>query len=204
MFPLGTVVFPGSVYTLRVFEPRYLELVNYCIENQESFGVCLISRGHEVGGGDERYDFGTLSKIKHVSKIGNEQLAISCIGERRFRVLEWQEDSPYPSADVEIKEVEDSQSISREQINMLRVVASNTAKTIAQMTGLSPKMLPAIRSEMIEEIYNIAEHSYLGSYDRYKVLSSESLEARFNCLERHLQEIDEMYTIELNLRNGPS
>jgi len=204
MFPLGTVVFPGSVFTLRVFEPRYLELVKYCIEYQESFGVCLISRGHEVGGGDERYDFGTLSKIKQVSEIGNEQLAISCIGERRFRVLEWQEDRPYPSADVQIMEVEDSQNISREQIDLLRAVASNTAKTIAQISGIPPKIIPPMRSDVMEEIYNLAEHSYLGTYDRYKVLSSQSLEARFNSLEEHLQEIDEMYTIELNLKNRPS
>ena len=164
----------------------------------------MISRGHEVGGGDERYDFGTLSKIKQVSEIGNEQLAISCIGERRFRVLEWQEDRPYPSADVQIIEVEDSQNISREQIDLLRAVASNTAKTIAQISGIPPKIIPPMRSDVMEEIYNLAEHSYLGTYDRYKVLSSQSLEARFNSLEEHLQEIDEMYTIELNLKNRPS
>ena len=54
---------------------------------------------------------------------------------------------------------------------------------------------------MIEEIYHLAEHSYLGAYDRYKVLSSETLEARFNLLFQLLRDLDEMYTGELKLRN---
>ena len=48
MFPLGSVIFPESLFTLRVFEPRYLELVKDCIETG-GFGVCLIAKGHEVG-----------------------------------------------------------------------------------------------------------------------------------------------------------
>ena len=87
---------------------------------------------------------------------------------------------------MQIIEVEDSQNISREQIDLLRAVASNTAKTIAQISGIPPKIIPTMRSDVMEEIYNLAEHSYLGTYDRYKVLSSQSLEARFNSLEEHL------------------
>ena len=204
MFPLGSVVFPGGVFTLRVFEPRYLELVKHCIENRKNFGICLISRGHEVGGGDERYDFGTLSKINQVSEIGNGQLAISCIGERRFRVLEWQDENPYPNAVVEIREVAESHNIDRKQLEKLRVIASNTAKSVSQLSGIPKKELPPRSSQIIDEIYRIAEHSYLGAYDRYKVLSSETLDARFDCLTELLEEIDEMYTSELNLRNRPS
>ena len=55
-------------------------------------------------------------------------------------------------------------------------------------------------ANIIEEIYHLAEHSYLGAYDRYKVLSSETLEARFNLLSELLHDLEEMYTGELKLR----
>ena len=50
MFPLSSVIFPESLFTLRVFEPRYLELVKECVMTGRGFGVCLIAKGHEVGG----------------------------------------------------------------------------------------------------------------------------------------------------------
>ena len=90
MFPLSAVVFPGSAFTLRVFEPRYLELVKDCVDNSQLFGVCLIEKGHEVGGGDERYEFGTLAEILQVVQIGNEsgpllQNVIDYRGKTSFR-----------------------------------------------------------------------------------------------------------------------
>ena len=56
-------------------------------------------------------------------------------------------------------------------------------------------------ANIIEELYHLAEHSYLGAYDRYKVLSSQSVDARFNLLYQLLRDLDEMYTAELKLRN---
>ena len=70
MFPLSSVIFPESLFTLRVFEPRYLELVKECVMTGRGFGVCLIAKGHEVGGGDERCDYGTVSEILQAVEIG--------------------------------------------------------------------------------------------------------------------------------------
>lgn len=53
MFPLGTVLLPGAILPLHVFEPRYQQLVRDCLDAPEhEFGVVLIDRGSEVGGGD--------------------------------------------------------------------------------------------------------------------------------------------------------
>ena len=54
MFPLGTVLLPGAVLPLHVFEPRYRQLVQDCLAGEPEFGVVLIERGSEVGGGDQR------------------------------------------------------------------------------------------------------------------------------------------------------
>ena len=201
MFPLGSVIFPESLFTLRVFEPRYLELVKECVITGGGFGVCLIAKGHEVGGGDERYEFGTISEILQVIEIGSGQLAINCVGRKRFRVLKWLEDNPYPKAVVEIEEVDDSQLVEKEQIDELRPVVLKIADTVFELSGIrQDKPIPSSEN-IIEDMYHLAEHSYLGSYDRYKVLSSETLEARFNLLCQLLEDLDEMYTGELKLRS---
>ncbi|MEN3314917.1 MAG: uncharacterized protein V7605_1151, partial [Acidimicrobiaceae bacterium] len=54
MFPLGTVLFPGLALPLHVFEPRYQSLVQACLDGDGHFGIVLIERGSEVGGGDVR------------------------------------------------------------------------------------------------------------------------------------------------------
>ena len=63
MFPLGSVLFPTMVLPLHIFEERYRALVADCLAGEQEFGVCLIERGFEVGGGDERTAVGTVAQI---------------------------------------------------------------------------------------------------------------------------------------------
>ena len=63
MFPLGSVLLPSMVLPLHVFEPRYRALVRDVLDGDGEFGVCLISRGHEVGGDDVRTDVGTVARV---------------------------------------------------------------------------------------------------------------------------------------------
>ena len=101
MFPLGTVVFPYSGVPLRVFESRYLELVDRVLEEKSSFGTVLIERGFEVGGGDVRSPIGTrLRVLAHQDLEGGHQ-AIVAAGVERVRVVEWLADDPHPWAMVE-------------------------------------------------------------------------------------------------------
>src|SRR5690606_10829216 len=63
IFPLGTVLFPGGVLPLRVFEPRYLELVRECAAADRPFGVCLITDGSEVGEAAQHEAIGCTARI---------------------------------------------------------------------------------------------------------------------------------------------
>ncbi|MEY2416532.1 MAG: uncharacterized protein QOH53_1866, partial [Ilumatobacteraceae bacterium] len=102
MFPLGTVLLPGVVLPLHVFEPRYLQLVRDCVEATEhEFGVVLIDRGSEVGGGDTRADVGVVAAMLQVAALDGGRFAVVTVGTRRFRVSSWLPDDPYPRADVE-------------------------------------------------------------------------------------------------------
>lgn len=87
LFPLHTVLFPGGVLPLRIFERRYLELVADCLRNDCGFGVCLIRSGHEVGDAAEAFTVGTLARIQDWDNTPEGLLAITVRGERRFRVL---------------------------------------------------------------------------------------------------------------------
>lgn len=101
MFPLSTVLFPHAPLALHVFEPRYQALVADCLAGDGELGVVLITRGSEVGGGDERAGVGTLARIEAASPLPGGRWAISTAGLRRLRVVEWLADDPYPRAVVE-------------------------------------------------------------------------------------------------------
>ena len=102
MFPLGTVLLPGVVLPLHVFEPRYQQLVRDCVDATEhEFGVVLIDRGSEVGGGDTRSDVGVVATMLQVAALDGGRFAVVTVGTRRFRVTSWLPDDPYPRADIE-------------------------------------------------------------------------------------------------------
>ena len=102
LFPLRIVLFPGMPVALQVFEPRYLALVEECLETGEPFGVALIDEGPEVGGDAKPYLIGTTAEIEDVTPLGDGRIALSGRGGRRFRIARLLDDaSPYLAADVE-------------------------------------------------------------------------------------------------------
>ena len=100
MFPLGSVLLPGMVLPLHVFEPRYRQLVRDCVAGDGEFGVVLIARGSEVGGGDVRTDAGTVARILQADELPDGRFVVGAVGLRRIRVERWLEDDPYPRAET--------------------------------------------------------------------------------------------------------
>jgi Lon protease-like protein len=86
LFPLGTVLLPGAELSLRIFEPRYLDLVRACCRDDIGFGVCAILDGHEVGAPAIPAVFGTEARIVDFTSLPDGLLGISVRGTRRFRV----------------------------------------------------------------------------------------------------------------------
>jgi Lon protease-like protein len=101
MFPLGSVLVPGMLLPLHVFEPRYRQLVHDCLAGDGEFGVVLIERGSEVGGGDVRSDAGTMARILRADRTPDGRFAVAAAGVRRIRVARWLDDDPYPRAEVD-------------------------------------------------------------------------------------------------------
>jgi Lon protease-like protein len=101
MFPLSTVLLPGEALALRVFEPRYRRMIADCMDGDGTFGVVLIARGSEVGGGDERLHVGTVAAIEDVTSAAPDgRFSLRVRGSERIRVERWLADDPYPKAEV--------------------------------------------------------------------------------------------------------
>jgi Lon protease-like protein len=101
MFPLSTVLLPGMPLSLRIFEERYLKLLGDLIaEENPEFGVVLIEKGPEVGGGEKRLPIGTIASVIDIGTL-EQFYGIESVGSQRFRVNAWLPDDPYPMADID-------------------------------------------------------------------------------------------------------
>lgn len=86
LFPLSTVLYPDGRLALRIFEPRYLDMVSRCLREDGTFGICLIETGGEVGEPAQPHVIGTESRIIDWDRNDDGLLGLTVRGERRFRI----------------------------------------------------------------------------------------------------------------------
>jgi uncharacterized protein len=88
LFPLRTVLFPGGLLPLRIFETRYVDMVGRCMREGEIFGVVLLESGTETAGPAQTASVGTAARIVDFQTLSDGLLGLLCRGERRFRIIE--------------------------------------------------------------------------------------------------------------------
>jgi Lon protease-like protein len=88
IFPLATILFPGGVLPLRVFETRYMDMVRECMKHDRPFGVCQISRGHDTGLPAEHERVGCLARITQWDMEQLGLLHLQVCGTQRFTIVE--------------------------------------------------------------------------------------------------------------------
>ena len=86
LFPLNTVLFPGGPLPLRIFEPRYLDMISRCLKADAPFGVVLIRDGAEAGLATT-HTVGTLARVTDWYQGSDGILGVTAVGEQRFRLL---------------------------------------------------------------------------------------------------------------------
>jgi Lon protease-like protein len=106
LFPLNTVLFPGMTLPLRVFEPRYLRMIQDCLDGEyvsgdPVFGVVLIKEGNEVDGPAVPHAIGTMARILSVEHQEQDLLNVTVVGEERVIIHDLSRDKPYLVGDVE-------------------------------------------------------------------------------------------------------
>jgi Lon protease-like protein len=102
LFPLRTVLFPGALLPLHIFEPRYRQMIGECLDGELPFGVVLIRNGSEVGGGAEPYTTGCTARITRVEKEPDGRMNIVSVGQDRFRIRSTSSERPYLLGEVEL------------------------------------------------------------------------------------------------------
>lgn len=111
LFPLNTVLFPGMPLPLHIFEDRYKQMINNCLEEKGPFGVVLIRNGKEaLGPLAQPHSIGCTARIVEVQKLSDGRMNITSVGERRFRIISLNYDSPYLIGNVEYYPLDEGDS----------------------------------------------------------------------------------------------
>ena len=191
MFPLSLVLFPGQILPLHVFEDRYRTMVEEIIDKDREFGVVLIERGSEIGGGDTRKSVGTLAEIIESEKSNDGRWLLITKGTKRIETSRWLEDSPYPRAEVSFLDEEE----------FLSGDTGDWRKIVTHM-----RRVLAILSELGDDVatvsINISEDPHVGSFqmssilpitpfDSQKLLEVDSVSKRCTLLKKFLTNLEE-------------
>lgn len=179
MFPLQTVLFPHTSLPLHVFEPRYRALVADCLSGDGELGIVLISRGSEVGGGDQRVGVGTLARIELASPLPGGRWSLLVSGVGRIEVLEWLPEEPYPQAVVaELAVKTDGDSLER----ALSSATAAVRRTRALMSETGRAAAPGADAELDPDpevaAWQVCALSPVTPFDAQRLLEIEGHEAR--------------------------
>jgi len=174
MFPLGLVHFPHVGLPLRVFEPRYRQLTIDCLDGDGTFGVVLIERGHEVGGGDSRFRVGTLTTIVEAGVGGDGLIHLDTRGVGRIRIRRWLDDAPYPRAEVvDLPEP----SVGAAEAALFESVERRVRRALALRSELAEPAAPhnlVLDPDPARALFQLAAIAPLGPVDHQRVLEAEA------------------------------
>ncbi|KQQ00763.1 hypothetical protein ASG06_15695 [Rathayibacter sp. Leaf185] len=193
MFPLGSVLLPHMPLPLRLFEPRYLRMLGDVLEDDSpSFGVVLIERGQEVGGGDQRFTVGTVARILNID--GAEAfVTLDSVGQDRFEVVRWYEDDPYPKAEVRhLDPLEWSSSLDgklQEAESAVRMALAVASEFVEQRYGAVVELAedPAAHAWQLAGVAPVTE------IDRLAFLRSTSMEELLEAVRERSAEATESF-----------
>lgn len=101
LFPLNTVLFPGMVLPLHIFEERYMLMIRRCLAEAQPFGVVLLKSGRPEGAFGDFHAVGTLAQITQTAQLAGDRMNIVTVGQKRFRILETYHEHPYLTGIVE-------------------------------------------------------------------------------------------------------
>jgi Lon protease-like protein len=204
MFPLGMVLFPTQLLPLHVFEPRYRQMTRDLLEGDGRFGVVLIERGSEVGGGDTRSDFGCVAQLVQAQQSADGRFALMAIGVERLRVRSWLPDDPYPRALVELVEDAESAMALPELDARYRASTAMLRRVLALAAELG-QPAPASTIEFSDDArtgsLQLCAAAPLGPFDRQRLLAASGADERLDLLEAYLVETQAFY--EARIAMGP-
>jgi len=213
MFPLGSVLLPGAILPLHVFEPRYRDMVRDClrVDGDPEFGQALITHGWETGGGDERAMVGTVARMLQVEALDEHRYALIAVGTRRIRINAWLPDDPYPLADVDDWPDDDPDAPGLAETVDAALVRVRAAQALAldvarRVDDSSPDAFDTdgdlergeISDDPLLASYHLAALAPIGPADRFRLLSAPGPAARLALLDEILDDVEAMLRFRLS------
>ena len=196
MFPLGSVLFPGQLLPLQIFEPRYHVMMTEVLAHDGQFGVVLIDRGSEVGGGDHRTDVGCVATVEEARVIDESRVGIVARGSHRVRINEWLADDPYPAAMVE--PVIDRERTAEIPPATMHACRSQLERLVALVAPGTQILLPELAPRALAD--HVSARFGFGPFDAQRLLATYSAIEQFDVLNGLLA--DAIAFIELQ-RSSP-
>jgi uncharacterized protein len=196
MFPLSAVLFPHTTMPLHVFEPRYRTLMRDCVEGDRRFGVVLIERGSEVGGGDTRAALGTRGVITRAGELPDGRWVLEVQGEAVVVIDEWLPDDPYPLALVHEPDPvpqEDPRPLLDDAVARLR-----RARALLSEHGSGPPLEPGLAldggGDAEVAAWQLCGAAPVSAYDAQRLLAADGAAERLGLM------VELMDDLELDLR----
>ena len=167
---------PAMPLSLRIFEERYLKLTgDLILEENPEFGVVLIARGPEVGGGEKRLEIGTIASVTDIGTL-DQFYGIESVGGQRFRVNAWLPDDPYPIADIDFLPDliwNDSLTLAREN---LELKVRNLLAFASEFGDLQYGPDTELSEDLMDSCWQLAGILPVGPLDQVDLLKSQSAE----------------------------
>lgn len=161
LFPLGTLLYPGSTMNLHIFEDRYKLMIGRCLDHGTPFGVVLIREGDEVAEGRvgarpaEPYSVGTVAQISANVKLEDGRYLLTAVGQSRFRTQYIVQHSPYLIASV-VELADEVDAGAARAADSLRVVYERYWQAVAVATGV-PAQAEDLPADPTELSYQLAD-----------------------------------------------
>jgi Lon protease-like protein len=204
MFPLGNVLVPHALLPLHLFEERYRVMIRDVLAGDREFGVVLIERGTEVGGGDVRGHLGTVARVLEAEEFDDGRWAVISAGTRRMRVVEWLPDDPYPRAVVE--ELDDGVT-GPDAHELVEEVRGRLTRLLARASELGDEVALAtteISEDPLVASFHATALTPIGPYDTQRLLAIDDPEERLAALLTVFDDVEEDLRLRLAMDEDPS
>lgn len=184
MFPLETVLYPHVAIALQLFEPRYRALGRDLSAGNGRFGIVLISRGSEVGGGEQRHAIGTRARVTEALELPDGQWQMIAHGEERIRIDTWLPDDPYPVALVQsLPDLEPEVEPAAEIVQRAERAVKRALTLKAELDEPAHSASLVIASDPVRASYELAAVAPVPVHDHQRLLEAESAYARLVLVE---------------------
>lgn len=207
MFPLGQVLFPSLVLPLHVFEPRYRALFSAIVDASDhdphasEFGVVLIERGSEVGGGDVRSHVGTVARVVRAEATADGRWGILAVGHRRIRVVEWLDDDPWPRALLVDWPDMDGQ-VNADHLAAATAQVRRALALAIELDDPAPDPTFELDADAVVATFQLSALAPLGPFDQQQLLATEGANERLSELQAMVSDQARVFEERLRLGDG--